>query len=248
MLQMRTIVQDTSFAVESTDLKELFAASLSMHNLVSARAFALCIVSCMLALLWAAPASAERLYAYRSGRGSITFTSSRPDGKEYWEVAPRAPMYSSFVPGGGGYLWTGFPVMSKYDSLILQSAKLYQLEPAFVKAVVHVESAFNSGARSHKGAMGLMQLMPDTARRFGVGNAYHPVQNMVGGVRYLRWLFERFNGNVKYVLAGYNAGENAVDQYGGIPPYAETQDYVKRVLKMREYYRCDYSRTKEMLI
>ena len=85
-----------------------------------------------------------------------------------------------------------------------------------------------------------MQLMPGTANRFGVRNVYHPADNVLGGVRYLRWLFTYFNGNVPLVLAGYNAGEGAVNRYGGIPPYRETRDYVRRVLKMRDVYRCDY--------
>ena len=184
---------------------------------------------------------AQDLYAYRGGRGSITFTSQKPEGKNYWIVRPRQPSYSYFEKGNGVFRFqTPKPVSSKYDGLILQLARNYQLEPAVIKAVVHVESAFNPNARSPKGAMGLMQLMPGTAERFGVDDAFHPVKNVVGGVRYLRWLFEHFNGNMVYVLAGYNAGEGSVEQYNGIPPYAETKDYVKRVLKMIDYYRCDY--------
>ncbi|HQH27663.1 MAG TPA: lytic transglycosylase domain-containing protein [Oligoflexia bacterium] len=189
------------------------------------------------------PALAQQLYAYRSPRGVVTFTSSRPSSqKDFWEVKPRAPSYSTFVHGGeGSYRWVGYPVASKYDDLIIQLARSYQLEPALVKAVMHCESAFNPSARSHKGATGLMQLMPDTARRFGVHNIYNPVENVTGGVRYLKWLFRHFDGNIHHVLAGYNAGENAVTRYAGIPPYAETRDYVRRVLKMRDLYRRDYS-------
>ena len=154
----------------------------------------------------------------------------------------RAPSYSTFVYGGeSSYRWVGYPVPSKYDDLITQLARSYRLEPALVKAVMHCESAFNPSARSHKGATGLMQLMPDTARRFGVRNIYNPVENVTGGVRYLQWLFRYFDGNIHHVLAGYNAGENAVTRYDGIPPYTETRDYVRRVLKMRDLYRRDYS-------
>lgn len=194
-----------------------------------------------LALTPLSSAFAQQLYAYSSGRGVITFTSQRPEGRAYWEVKPRTPVYSTFINKGFDYQWVPYAVASRYDDIILQLARAYQLEPALVKAVMHVESAFNSSARSNKGAMGLMQLMPSTARRFGVQNAYSPVQNVVGGVRYLSWLFRYFNGNVVQVLAGYNAGEGAVQQYQGVPPYAETRDYVRRVLRMRDLYRRDYS-------
>ncbi len=185
-------------------------------------------------------AEAQQLYAYRSGsRGSVTFTTKRPTGKKYWKVKSRRPSYST-VKRRGGRRWRANARTSPYDALIKQLAKAYKLEPALVKAVIHVESAFRPKARSHMGAMGLMQLMPATAKRFGVRNAYRPSENVLGGVRYLRWLFNHFNGNVSFVLAGYNAGENAVKRYGGIPPYRETQQYVKRVMSMRRLYRCDY--------
>lgn len=191
--------------------------------------------------LSASDAAAQQLYAFSSGRGIVTFTTSRPEGRSFWEVKPRQPSYSGFVNRGFDYHWTANAIPTKYDDLILQLARSYQLEPALVKAVMHVESAFNSGARSYKGAMGLMQLMPDTARRFGIRDAYNPVENVTGGVRYLRWLFRYFDGNITHVLAGYNAGEKAVSRFGGIPPYSETRDYVRRVLRMRDLYRRDYS-------
>jgi soluble lytic murein transglycosylase-like protein len=203
-----------------------------------------CVLSCIFLvadLLCASPADAQQLYAYSSGRGVVTFTTARPEGRAFWEVKPRQPSYSGFANHGYDYRWTSSPIPTKYDELILQLARSYQLEPALVKAVMHVESAFNTGARSGKGAMGLMQLMPDTARRFGIRDAYNPVENVTGGVRYLRWLFRYFDGNITHVLAGYNAGEKAVSRYGGIPPYSETRDYVRRVLRMRELYRRDYS-------
>ncbi|MCL4148543.1 UNVERIFIED_CONTAM: hypothetical protein GTU68_057358 [Idotea baltica] len=114
------------------------------------------------------------------------------------------------------------------------------MEPALVKAVIHAESAFKVRARSPKGARGLMQLIPATAKRFGVKDSYNASQNILGGVRYLKWLFKHFDGNVSHVLAGYNAGENAVTRYGGIPPYQETQTYVRRVLTLRKLYTCDF--------
>lgn len=117
-----------------------------------------------------------------------------------------------------------------YDALIADAARRHNLDAGLMKAIMHTESGFNANARSPVGAQGLMQLMPATARRFGVTNAWDPAQNIEGSAKYLRWLLNRFNGRVEHVLAGYNAGEGNVDKYGGIPPFRETQDYVKRVL------------------
>ncbi len=108
----------------------------------------------------------------------------------------------------------------------------YNVEPRLVLALIQQESNFKVKARSHKGAIGLMQLMPATAKRFGVKNAWAPEQNIKGGVRYLVWLLKQYQGNVALTLAGYNAGEKAVERYKGIPPYKETQRYVKRIMKI----------------
>lgn len=118
-----------------------------------------------------------------------------------------------------------------YDIMIESIADRYGVERGLVKAIMHTESSFNPYAKSHVGAQGLMQLMPATARRFNVKNSYDPQQNIEGGVKYLKWLMKRFNGNVSYVLAAYNAGEGNVDKYSGIPPFKETQNYVKKVLE-----------------
>ncbi|HSR64098.1 MAG TPA: lytic transglycosylase domain-containing protein, partial [Xanthomonadaceae bacterium] len=126
---------------------------------------------------------------------------------------------------------------SSYQAEIAQAARDYGVEEAVVRAIIHAESAFNPNALSRVGAQGLMQLMPGTARRFGVGNAFDAAQNIRGGVQYLAWLLKRFNGNVALAAAGYNAGEGAVDKYGGVPPYTETQRYVQRVGILAERYR-----------
>jgi hypothetical protein len=117
-----------------------------------------------------------------------------------------------------------------YEEIAHLKAAEHNLDPSLVKAVIKAESNWNSAALSSKGAMGLMQLMPGTASLLSVNNPYDPVENIDGGVRYLKYLLAKFNGDVSLALAGYNAGPNAVDRYGAIPPYAETKEYVARVL------------------
>jgi len=122
---------------------------------------------------------------------------------------------------------TGDP---KVDSYILAASKKHSIDPLLIYSQMHQESAFKLRARSYKGASGLMQLMPATARRFGVTDIFDPRQNIEAGVRYMRWLINKFNGDVVLALAGYNAGEGAVMKYGWqIPPYRETQEYVRRI-------------------
>ena len=117
------------------------------------------------------------------------------------------------------------------EALIRTLAPSYRLDPELVLAMVAVESNFNPSAKSSKNAQGLMQLIPETAERFGVHNVWDPVDNLRGGMSYMRWLLDYFKGDLTLALAGYNAGEKAVDRYGGIPPYAETQSYVKQVTR-----------------
>lgn len=115
------------------------------------------------------------------------------------------------------------------DSLIVDSAKRNGVDPVLMYATMHQESSFKPRAISNKGARGLMQLMPGTAARFGVANIWDPRQNIEGGARYMRFLLDLFGGDVALTLAGYNAGEGAVLKYGRIPPYSETQEYVRRI-------------------
>jgi soluble lytic murein transglycosylase-like protein len=115
------------------------------------------------------------------------------------------------------------------------------VDAALVHAVIKAESDYNVFARSRKGAQGLMQLMPDTARLHNVSNVHDPAENIEGGVRHLRLLLDRFSGDLALSLAAYNAGIKAVEQYRGVPPYAETQEYVRRVLRFYDRYRGDGS-------
>ncbi len=116
-----------------------------------------------------------------------------------------------------------------FSEEIALAAARHGVDPAFVRAVIHAESAFNPNALSNKGAQGLMQLMPATAERFGVTDAFTPAQNIEGGTRYLAWLLQRFGGDARLAAAGYNSGEGSVDRYGGVPPFQETQRFVERV-------------------
>ncbi len=132
-------------------------------------------------------------------------------------------------------LWSAAQINQQaktYQKSIIKHAKKHKVDTNLVKSVMAAESCFKRKALSHAGAQGLMQLIPDTAKRFGVKNSYNADQNIRGGVTYLRFLLDRFNGNLEKTLAGYNAGEGKVDLYKGIPPYKETQQYVKNVLKV----------------
>jgi soluble lytic murein transglycosylase-like protein len=117
------------------------------------------------------------------------------------------------------------------NELVANIARRHEVEPSLVDSVIRVESNYNPNAVSSAGAMGLMQLIPSTAKRFGVSNTFHPEQNIEGGVRYLKYLMQLYNGDERLALAAYNAGEGAVAKYKGIPPYPETQNYVYQVGK-----------------
>ncbi|MDD5712370.1 MAG: lytic transglycosylase domain-containing protein [Smithellaceae bacterium] len=130
--------------------------------------------------------------------------------------------------------------VTKYDPIIQKAAEKYQVDPALIKAVIKAESNFNHQAVSRVGARGLMQLMPATASSLQVVDSFHPEHNIEGGVRYLRYLLNLFNGNLPLALAAYNAGEGAVARYNySIPPYRETQNYVQRVLYLFGKYRTE---------
>lgn len=171
------------------------------------------------------------------------------DGRTYYTDEPRHSLYKRIIqtkaqryPRYPDYnsvnvrAYMG-PNKKKYMELIKDVADRYQVDAKLVHAVIQTESAYNSNAVSSAGAVGLMQLMPDTARRFGVTDRNNPDQNVEGGTRYLRHLIDMFNPNLDLAVAAYNAGENAVIKYNNsVPPYPETQNYVKQVLALYNKY------------
>jgi len=158
----------------------------------------------------------EKIQAFVSPSGKIIFTNLVNN-----TPSPVAPV----IAGGTDVLATDMPVPLK--TLVDTIAQTHGVDPALVRAVMKTESNFNRWAVSKKGALGLMQLIPETGRRFGVRDFFDPQQNVDGGVRYLRFLLEKFNGNLDLSLAAYNAGENLVGKLGRIPPIAETANYVR---------------------
>jgi soluble lytic murein transglycosylase-like protein len=179
------------------------------------------------------PASAvaanSKIYTYLDSQGLRHYTDV-PDNSRYrlLDLSPRDRTAS-----GDRYDVVLLARATQYDSIIEHAAVSSALEPNLLRAVIVVESGFNSHAVSKRGAVGLMQLMPATATRFGVSNPYDPRQNVHAGARYLKFLIDRFGQDIRLALAAYNAGEEAVDRNGGqIPPFYETQLYVPRVLKI----------------
>ena len=171
------------------------------------------------------------LYRYVDERGVVHFTNV-PSDRRY----SRITVLRSLATRSRADHIT--PVRS-YDDLIKLASRRHGVPAALVKAVIHAESAFNPRAVSPKGAMGLMQLMPATAQLLGVAKPFHVSQNVQGGTRYLRSLHDRY-GSWTHTLAAYNAGPSAVDHYRGVPPYAETRQYVKRVLSYYRRYHGDF--------
>lgn len=168
----------------------------------------------------AAPMAGAQIYTRVNANGVVEATNVPESG------------FRLTYPGKGTLIhsrsFRGF-YSGEYDSHIDAAAGTWGVSPLLVRAVIQVESEFDRHAVSSKGAQGLMQLMPFTARRFGVLDAFDGRQNIFGGVQYLRLLLDMFGGDVALALAGYNAGENAVLRFGGIPPYKETQGYVRKI-------------------
>ncbi len=178
---------------------------------------------------------AGQIYMYKDSNGSTLLTNRKSADRSLTKVKvtyyPDSNIHS--YRNWGNSEASVLPSYSRnknaFDHIIQQAAQQHGVSEGLIKAVMHTESGFNVNARSPVGAQGLMQLMPATARRFNVSNAYDPHENIMAGAKYLAWLLKRFNGNTTLALAGYNAGEGNVAKYGGVPPFRETQDYVRRV-------------------
>ncbi|MDH4264170.1 MAG: lytic transglycosylase domain-containing protein [Deltaproteobacteria bacterium] len=169
--------------------------------------------------------SSADIYKYVDPNGVVHFTNAPTHGKFKLTLREEEPV--QFRLG---------PTFEKYDLAIWKSAEKYKVDYALIKAVIKAESNFDPKAISRVGAKGLMQLMPKTAYAFQVRDSFHPENNIEGGVRYLRYLLNLFDGNLYSVLAAYNAGEKAVFQYNGVPPYRETRTFVQRVLHYFQQY------------
>lgn len=182
----------------------------------------------IVAVPWLVPTAARAdIYQSVDADGVIVFTSKPRPGAKKVAVDSPVSLPKDRSPER----------LTRYDGFIREAASLYQIPEELVRAVILVESNYDPRAVSHAGAIGLMQLMPTTAATMLVEDIYDPRQNILGGTRYLRVLANMFNGDIMLTVAGYNAGENAVLRYGGIPPYAETQAYVTRVVENYQRYR-----------
>jgi len=166
------------------------------------------------------------VYAFKDKNGVVTFTN----------VPNHAGFRRVFRDAGRPATSNGV-VDSGYEGYIQNASGRYNIDPDLIRAVIKAESDFKVSARSNKGAMGLMQLMPDTARLHNVSDAYNPGENVEGGARHLRMLLDRYQGDLELSLAAYNAGSAAVEKHRGIPPFPETKEYVRRVLRFYDSYR-----------
>ena len=169
--------------------------------------------------------ASAQIYAWRDGGGALVLSNSRKEAGATTDAVADRPTTA--------FRTTRKPLSrraSEFDSLIVEHSAVNDVNPDLVRAVIQAESAFNPRARSHKGAMGLMQLIPGTAAEYNVTDAYDPGQNIRAGVAYLKSLLTRFSNNVELALAAYNAGPGAVKKYGGkVPPYRETRAYVAKI-------------------
>ena len=181
------------------------------------------------------PAAAQ-ISVITASDGRRLFINAEPAGRI--SLAPTKPR-AIYLQSEASFLGLNRPAMNVdrdgVEKLVREAAERHNVDPALVRAVIETESNWNPAAYSRKGAMGLMQLIPTTAQRFGANDAFNPKQNVDAGVRYLKTLLERYNGNLDLALAAYNAGEGAVDRAHGIPAYRETRNYVQRV--QQAYFR-----------
>jgi soluble lytic murein transglycosylase-like protein len=217
------------------------------------------VAAALAASIWlsfAAPSQGQ-LASYVDEHGKLIYINSNsPEtGRGSTISPPGADLRNSSAAGyvSSAPKFDGVPVSlmnrsasapAKLDRIVSEAAQRHQVDPALVKAVISTESGWNPQAVSRKGAVGLMQLIPATAQRYGVGDSFDPVQNVEGGTTYLKWLLDRYHGDLSKSLAAYNAGERAVDQSGGVPAYRETQRYVQKVTNA--YFQPDSGRDTQL--
>jgi soluble lytic murein transglycosylase len=174
-----------------------------------------------LALCCSSPARAD-IYKWVDKEGVMHFTNVKSDGRYRLYIRTSRKSSTTYI--------------RDYEGIIAQASKRFGLEPSLIKAVIKAESNFDDSAVSHKGAQGLMQLMPHTASDLNVQDPFDPAENIFGGTEYLSRMMRRFNNDKKLAVAAYNAGPEAVDNHKGIPPYAETQNFVRRVMGYYQQY------------
>lgn len=188
-----------------------------------------------LATLYSSSAVAA-VYVYVLPDGSKLITDQKVRKKGY--TLKKSYTTKPYRSGRSNQPYRAIPIKSQYDAMIVSTALKYDLEPAFIKSVIQVESAFDRNAISRAGAMGLMQLMPATAADYQLKqDHFDPMRNIEAGVQHLKDLMERYDSDKTLSLAAYNAGAGAVSKYKGVPPYAETEDYIEKVLKLYKIYK-----------
>lgn len=212
------------------------------HNTVIPRRFPLWLergaAICLFALALHVSISSAKadIYVYERADGSKLISDQKQSNAGYRLL--KSYTTAPYRSRQGNRRYEEAPIQSQHDALIVNTALQFGLEPAFVKAVVHVESAFDAFAVSRAGAMGLMQLMPDTAARYDLKqDHFNARKNVQVGVQHLKELMDRYGNDKNLSLAAYNAGEGAVQKYAGIPPYNETQNYVKKVMRLYQLYQ-----------
>nr|HDN00466.1 lytic transglycosylase domain-containing protein [Deltaproteobacteria bacterium] len=173
--------------------------------------------------------SAGGIYSFVDEHGRWHFSNVPTDPRYYYGSAKQFRHISPYVAGN----------YTEFEKIIFETAIQYDLDPDLIRAIIQIESGWIPDARSPKGAIGLMQLMPETSSNLAVSNPLDPRANIRGGTKYLSWLIERFRGNLLLALAAYNAGPKRVETYKGIPPYPETRRYVRKVLKQWRKYKSD---------
>jgi len=185
----------------------------------------LTITLLMITLCLGAVDAKGQIYTYTDENGVTVFTDRKPDSDRY-----RVHNLGCYGTCRKGVDWQRTPLRPRaFDAEIQAASEIFGIDDALVRAIMHAESWFEPQAVSHSGAQGLMQLMPATQRRFGVADPFDPLDNITAGAAYLAWLHKEFGGDLDRIIAAYNAGENAVRRHGGVPPYSETREYVRRV-------------------